>query len=218
MTSRPSPSGRATAVLEQHRKPSGRFGRFNAWLMNLRHAKLTAWGLTRVSVRPADVILDVGCGGGATIRKLSALAPNGKVYGLDYSEDSLRVARRTNAPAIAQGHVEFRQGSVSQLPFDDATFDLVTAVETHFWWPDLANDVREVRRVLKPGGVFTIVSEVYKGGKHGRLVGKLTELTGMTILSVDEHKQLLSDAGYADVDIAVVPERGWISVTARRPA
>jgi ubiquinone/menaquinone biosynthesis C-methylase UbiE len=50
------------------------------------------------------------------------------------------------------GRIEVRPASVSQLPFQDGMFDLVTEVETHFWWPDLAADVHEVFRVVKPGG------------------------------------------------------------------
>jgi ubiquinone/menaquinone biosynthesis C-methylase UbiE len=48
------------------------------------------------------------------------------------------------------------------LPFPDSTFDTVTAVETHFWWSDLRAGMREILRVLKPGGTLVIVAEVYK--------------------------------------------------------
>jgi ubiquinone/menaquinone biosynthesis C-methylase UbiE len=67
---------------------------------------------------------------------LAATATDGNVYGVDYSEESVAASQRTNAHGIETGRVEIRLGSVSQLPFSDDMFDLVTAVETHFWWPD----------------------------------------------------------------------------------
>src|SRR6267378_8506108 len=106
-------------VIAQCRKPAGFFGRFILWDMNRHHSKLTDWGLSHVSVKPSDEILDIGCGGGRTIKKLAALASAGKVYGIDYSDDSVAAARRTNARLIDIGRVDIQQGSVSQLPFAD---------------------------------------------------------------------------------------------------
>jgi ubiquinone/menaquinone biosynthesis C-methylase UbiE len=104
--------------------------------MNSSHSKLTDWGLRQISIANHHTILDVGCGGGRTVGKLAALATQGKVYGIDYSDKSVAATKRTNARSIALGRVEILHGSVSQLPFSDSMFDLVTAVETHFWWPN----------------------------------------------------------------------------------
>jgi ubiquinone/menaquinone biosynthesis C-methylase UbiE len=132
--------------------------------MNRVHSKLAEWGLQQVSVGKGDTTLDVGCGGGAMVRKLAAVAAEGKVYGVDHSEQSVAAARRTNRQGIAEGRVEIRQASVSALPFPDGHFDLVTAVETHYFWPDLPADMREILRVLKPGGTLVVLAEAYKGG------------------------------------------------------
>src|SRR5256885_7684678 len=139
----------ADKVIAQCRKPSGLFGRFVLWDMNRHHSKLTDWGLSHVAIKPNAKVLDVGCGGGRTINKLAAIASAGKVYGIDYSEQSIAVARRANTRWIDIGRVEIKQGSVSQLPFANDTFDLVTAIETHLFWPDLSNDFRGIFRVLK---------------------------------------------------------------------
>ena len=120
------------------------------WRMNSSHSKLTDWGLAHLAIEKNYMILDVGCGGGRTVSKLAAMATQGKVYGADYSEESVAATKKSNAGAIEAGRVEVRHGSVSQLPFSDGMFDLVTAVETHFWWPNLAADIREVFRVVKP--------------------------------------------------------------------
>ena len=186
--------------------------------MNSSHAKLTDWGLSHISVQPHYTILDVGCGGGRTISKLAALAAQGKVYGADFSEDSVAVSQKTNAQALQAGRVEIRQASVSQLPFPDNSFDIITAVETHFWWPNLPADLRELFRVTKRGGRLAIIAEVYKGASTlaSRLADKYASRTGMTLLTPDEHCELLTSTGYTDVQIDLQPAKGWITVTGKK--
>jgi ubiquinone/menaquinone biosynthesis C-methylase UbiE len=180
--------------------------------MNSRHSKLTDWGLSKISMGKQDIILDVGCGGGRTVSKLAAIATEGKAYGLDYSEASVAVANKTNRRWIEMGRVKIWEGSVSQLPFAGGTFDLVTAVETHFWWPDLPTDMREVLRVLKPSGKLLIIAEIYKGAqtKTAKLAEKYLPLSGMKLLSVDEHRETFANAGYSDVQIIEERAKGWI--------
>jgi ubiquinone/menaquinone biosynthesis C-methylase UbiE len=205
--------------ITQCSKPSGWLGRFSLWRMNKSHSGVTDWGLGRISIQKHFTILDIGCGGGRTIAKLAAAATQGKVYGVDYSEASVATSIQTNARPISQGHVEIRQGSVSELPFPDGAFDLVTAVETHFWWPDLPNDMREVFRVTKPGGTLIVIAEVYKGANNAvsKLLEKHADRTGLLMLSVDEHRQLLEAAGYSDVQVHTEPAKGWICATGRKP-
>jgi ubiquinone/menaquinone biosynthesis C-methylase UbiE len=186
--------------------------------MNARHSPVTDWGLSHISVKKQFTILDIGCGGGRTVTKLAGLATEGKVYGLDYSTDSVAIAIKTNREWIKSGRVEIREGSVSQLPFAAAAFDLVVAVETHFWWPDLPGDLRELHRVLKPGGELAIIAEVYRGAstKTARLVEKCADKTGMKLLSPDEHRDLLTNAGYSNAQITVEPNNGWIFACAKK--
>jgi ubiquinone/menaquinone biosynthesis C-methylase UbiE len=188
--------------------------------MNASHSKLTDWGLGHVPVKKHDTILDVGCGGGETVRKLAAIAADGKVYGVDHSEESVAASKRKNAYGIDNGRVEIRHGSVSRLPFSEGMFDLVTAVETHFWWPDLQNDMQEIFRVLKPDGQLIIIAEVYKGAHAmaSRLAEKYAGRTGMTLLSAEEHRQLFTSAGYLDVQLTVDDHKGWICAIGRKPS
>jgi ubiquinone/menaquinone biosynthesis C-methylase UbiE len=186
--------------------------------MNSRHSKVTDWGLSKISIRQSDIILDVGCGGGRTVSKLAAIAAEGKVYGVDYSEAAVAVAKKNNRQLIAEERVEIRKGSVSQLPFANEMFDLVTAVETHFWWPDLSTDMSEVLRVVKPGGTLVIIAEIYRGAKTktAKLAEKYLPLSGMKLLSVDEHRNLFANAGYSHVQIIVEPGKGWICGTGKK--
>jgi ubiquinone/menaquinone biosynthesis C-methylase UbiE len=186
--------------------------------MNSRHSKVTDWGLTHISIAKDYTILDVGCGGGRTLSKLAISATQGKVYGVDYSEESVLASKRTNARWIDMGRVEVRHGSVSQLPFGDGVFDLVTAVETHFWWPDLPTDMRETFRVLKAGGKLIVIAEVYKGANTNtaRMAEKYASRTGMRLLDVDEHRELFDRAGYSNIQVIEERGRGWICGIGRK--
>jgi SAM-dependent methyltransferase len=203
----------------QCRKPSGWLGRFALRNMNKRHSSVTDWGLSRLAIPRDGTILDIGCGGGRTIAKLAAASGSGVVHGLDHSPESVRVASAANAELIEAGRVAIREGSVSHLPYANGTFDLVTAVETHFFWPDLPADVREVLRVVKPGGTFAIVAEVYRGAgtAFSRLAEKYGPKAGMKLLTPDEHQRLLSDAGFADVRVFTNPEKAWICAVGAKP-
>jgi len=206
-------------MVNQCSKPTGWLGRFTLWRMNASHSALTDWGLGHIAVRGNYTILDVGCGGGRTVSKLAAIATQGKVYGVDYSQESVAATKRTNARGIDLGSVEVRLGSVSQLPFPEGMFDLVTAVETHFWWPDLPGDMREVFRVTKPGGTLIVIAEVYKGAvtRVSKLAEKFAQRTGMVLLSVDEHREFLTRAGYSEVQVIENRSKGWISAFGRKP-
>jgi ubiquinone/menaquinone biosynthesis C-methylase UbiE len=205
--------------VNQCSKPTGWLGRFTLWRMNSSHSKLTDWGLKQISIENDGTILDVGCGGGRTVSKLAAIATQGKVYGIDYSDASVAATKRTNAQWIDLGRVEVRHGSVSQLPFPGGMFDLVTAVETHFWWPNLPGDMREVFRVLKPGGTLIFIAEIYKGANTmaAKLAEKYAWRTSMTLLSVDEHRELFKNAGYSHVQVIEERDKGWICGIGRKP-
>jgi SAM-dependent methyltransferase len=102
------------------------------------------------------------------------------------------------------------QASVSQLPFSDNKFDLVTAVETQYYWPDLVKDMQEILRVLNPGRTLIIIAESYKGGKYDRLQRPVMKLLRSTRLSAEEHRELFSTAGYTDVRMFEERNKGWI--------
>jgi len=202
----------------QCRKPRWWLGRRMARVMNIQHGGVTDWGLGHVALEKRFTILDVGCGGGRTIEKLASAASKGKVYGIDYSPASVAVARATNADSIAAGRVDVQQGSVSKLPFADDTFDVVTAVETHYYWPNLTDDLREIQRVLKPGGKLLIIAETYKGRRHDFVYRPAMMLLRATYLTPDEHREALTSAGYADVEVSEHQHNGWICALGRKPS
>ena len=147
------------SFFENTRKPVGLGGKIMVAMMNFGHSAMAEWGLRFLQSAPDAMVLDCGCGGGANIKTLLKLCPNGKVQGIDYSAVSVEKARKVNARAIAAGRCTVQQASVAELPFEAEQFDVVTAFETVYFWPELAQNFREVYRVLKPGGVFFICNE-----------------------------------------------------------
>ncbi len=200
----------------QCQHPRGWIGRLVLWSMNRRHGRLTDWGLGHVAVGEHDTILDLGCGGGKTLEKLAAMASNGIVHGVDNSTASVAAAQRTNRRLVDAGRVVIQQASASDLPFPDGTFDLVTAIETHFWWPDLSAGMREGFRLLKPGGRMAVIAEFYNGGKHAKYADRLRKWTTMAILDVEQHRTMFTGAGFADVVIDEEADRGWICCVAAK--
>jgi len=126
----------AAYLMLQARKPSKWFGRFFVQALNQGHSSMTDWGFTHVVIENHFTILDVGCGGGRTVEKLAAIATDGMVYGIDYADGSVAASRAHNGQLIKAGRVAIEKASVSQLPFPDGKFDLVSAVETQYYWPN----------------------------------------------------------------------------------
>ena len=207
----------AIYVVNQVRKPTRWVGQFFVWMMNMSHSALTNWGLKHVVIGQRFTILDVGCGGGRTIQKLAAMASEGNVYGVDYARGSVAASRKKNAELIKSGRVDIRQAAVSQLPFSTDSFDLVTAVETQYYWPELANDMREVLRVLKPGGTLIVIAESYRNGAYSAIQRPVMKLLKSTNLSVDDQRELFSKAGYIDVRIIEEKKKGWICAIGQKP-
>lgn len=206
------------SITTQWRNPTGWLGRLMLRGMNITHSGLTDWGLTHVVIGKGDAILDVGCGGGRTVHKLAEIASSGRVYGIDSSEASVMVSRRANRQFIEAGQVEIRHGSVSSLPFLDCEFDLVTAVNSHGYWPDIVADMKEVLRVLKPGGTLMLLGGAYKGGRHSARNERFTRLINVACQSPDELGGLFAEAGYSDVQIFEDDRWGWICGVGRRPS
>ncbi len=204
-------------TLFQCRKPSGPLGRLYLALMNRTHSRLTDWALGFVPAGRSDTILDIGCGGGRTIGKLLARTPSGVVHGIDYSQTSVAAATASNAREIAAGRVIVRRASVEAIPYPDDAFDVVTAVETHYYWPDLPKNLREVLRVVKPGGFFAIVAETYRGNAADAAVGPIMRALGAKYLTIEEHRNVLDQAGFVEVAIHRGPG-SWLCATARKSA
>ena len=200
------------SFFENTRNPVGIGGKIMVALMNLGHSPVARWGLRFLELTPDAKVLDCGCGGGANIKRLLKLCPEGTVRGIDYSPVSVEKSKRVNKAAVARGRCDVLCASVAELPFESEQFDLVTAFETVYFWPDLPRCFCEVGRVLKPGGTLFICNE--SNGDTDR-DEKWTEIIGgMTIYKDTELKAYLEQAGFHDVQIH--KKKSWLCVTARK--
>lgn len=198
--------------LQNARKPQGEDGEKMLDRMNEGHHRiLSEWGLSHIEITAKANMLDVGCGGGANLRRLLEKCPDGLVTGVDYSEVSVRKSVETNETAIAEGRCRVLSGDVSGLPLEDQSFDLVTAFETIYFWPDIAQAFAEVKRVLKQGGMFFICNE-----SDGRDEGSLKNaamIQGMTLYTPERIEELMTTAGFHDIHHYANPDLFHIVVT-----
>ena len=175
--------------------PKGRMGRAMLKFMNLTHAPLTNWGLSLVDIQDGWTMLDIGCGGGKTLQRLLKRSKGGVAYGIDISDESVAKARKQNADELNK-QVFVQKGSATELPYEEGMFDLVTAIETVYFWPNLSDCVKGVYRVLKPGGRFAIMVEVVDADSKWTSV-----VEGMTAYTPEQLKALLDDAGFTQTEI-----------------
>lgn len=201
-------------LLINARKPVGELGRELLNRMNKSHETLAQWGVIHLNIANDDVILDIGCGGGVNIERFLKMT-NNMVYGLDYSEISVEESTNLNKSAIDEGRCEVIQGSVSDLPFDDKSFDIVTGFETVYFWPDFINDLKEVHRVLKDDGIIFICNESVPDENDARQK-ELVELLDMKIYSEDVMDRSLREAGFSDVVSFRKQGTDWVCVIAHK--
>lgn len=182
-------------ILRNAGNPQGFWGRLMMRSMNKEHAWLALWGLGKISLAEDAAVLDIGCGGGANLARLLAACPRGHVTGIDHSGDAVQISRRRNAKELGR-RCEVVQGSAVDLPFGEARFDAVTAVETVYFWPDLARAFAEVYRVLRSPGCFLIVNQL--DGLESIQWADMIE--GMTTHSPQRLRDLLTAAGFQKVE------------------
>jgi ubiquinone/menaquinone biosynthesis C-methylase UbiE len=204
------------SILKQCRKPRGRFGRILARGMNFGHSGMTKWGLGFIDIASETTVLDIGCGGGKTVRRLAGIATGGKVVGIDYSPDAVLVARKKNCALINEGRVEIFQETVSSMRFSDGAFGLITAFETHYFWPDFRNDLKEVYRVTKQNGQLLMVGAVYKNKKYDRRNQRIVDSIETTYLSIEEFREVLEGVGYSEFDALEEENKGWFAVKCKK--
>ena len=179
------------------RKPQGKLGNLQLKSMNKEHTPVSLWGLKHLDIQPNDIILDVGCGGGINIKRMAENAK--KVYGIDYSIESVNLSKEVNEKLISEGKVEIREGNVKNLPFEDDTFDIVTAFETVYFWPDIEKCFGEVKRVLKPGGMFLIGMET--NGTDNWVMKFWNHFIDMEMYNDAEITSFLENNGYNQITV-----------------
>ena len=150
------------------RKPQGEEGKVMLDRMNHSHYEVTGWALAHWKIKGDDQILDIGCGGGMTLHRMTEQLTTGHATGVDYSGVSVEETGKLNEAFVKEGKLTVLEASVEKLPFKDDTFDKTITVESFYFWPDPQANLKEVHRVLKKGGTFLLVADVYQNVQSNR--------------------------------------------------
>lgn len=197
-------------------KPQGNEGKMMLNRMNNEHYDLTTWALSFFDFNESDLILDIGCGGGRTLNRMAEYIRTGHLTGVDYSATSVEMSKEMNSSLIKIGKLDVISASVESLPFCDDSFDKIITVESFYFWPNPSENLREVFRVLKPGGKFLLVAEIYDtdvlSDKQKECIIKYN-LFNPTLSDFDF---LLRDAGFSDVKVFTKEDTTWICAKGRK--
>lgn len=197
------------------RKPEGELGDKLLERMNRSHENLAQWVCSQLNIEKNDYILDIGCGGGVNVKRFAEIiSDDGKVVGLDYSDVSVEKTTKLNEEFIKEGKVEVVEGSVSEMPFDDGTFDMVTGFETIYFWPNFIEDLKEVNRVLKKEGVLCFGNEARHEDGEMDKYDDLIDLLDMNIYTDEVLEKSLESAGFKEIELNKNPDNSWICIKA----
>ena len=182
--------------------------------MNNNHRGMMEWALRQMDVSSVREVLDVGCGGGGPMSMLSPFVPQARFTGLDLSRDMLRMTCKVNAKVQREGRLRAVRGSVNALPFRDGAFDTVFACETTYFWPDLEDNLRECRRVVRDDGRMFLVQETWDAPQWRERNESWQKGFKMRFCSLEEYRTLLENAGFVRVNTITEEEEGWFVIEA----
>lgn len=197
-------------------KPQGEDGATMLKRMNESHSPVTCWALEHWQIAPGEEILDIGCGGGATLKRMGEKITTGHLTGIDYSPVSVETSLKTNRQDVESGKMKVLEGSVEALPFADDGFDKIITVESFYFWPDPQENLKEVQRILKKGGTFLLVADTYnKDGLDPKTLENIYRFHLFTP-TAEEFRELFEKAGFTDIQIHVKEGTDWICVEGKK--
>ena len=194
-------------IYDQFVNPTGLMGHLVGYALAFKNRERSEWVMALLDLKPSDRVLEIGFGPGADIQRASRLASF--IAGLDHSEVMVRQASKRNSAAIREGRVDLKLGDAGQLPFADAHFDCVFAINSAQFWKPLPKALAEINRVLKPGG--RVLLAIQPRNKNATDETTRQVAAGMS--------KALTSAGFADVHNEFKPMRpvSTTAVQARRP-
>ena len=184
-------------LIKQSQKPSGLVGRVITKIWSFYFKKLSLWAIKQTTISDNYRILEIGYGGGSTIKNLLALNKHLEVHGIDISKESYRTAQRVHSDSIRKGSVQLKIGNVENIPYQNNYFDRVFAIQTHIFWKDIKKSFQEVYRVMSSNSTLIIASEKEKINYH------MTDYR-----TSHEFIQLLTSIGFSKIEEK--QNRNWI--------
>lgn len=193
-------------------KPEGEAGKAMLSRMNDSHFEVTGWALGLWTLNPNDVVLDIGCGGGMTLKRVSDSLNDGVLFGIDYSDVSVQMSSELNKTDVMSGKVMISKGNVENLPFEDDKFDKIITVESFYFWPDPIENLKEVRRVLKPKGHFLLVADIYENGLLSEHELENVKKYSLNNPTKEEFEEYFRKSGFSETEIHTKSGTNWICV------
>jgi arsenite methyltransferase len=176
---------------------------FNRWAeagrgegMEQDHLPITLPVLEKMGLAATDNVLDVGCGSGWLSRRLAKRVMEGRVVGMDVSDEMIRVARRTS---LDFENILYAMGEVAEIPWEANFFNHAISVESAYYWPEPAAGIREIFRVLRPGGAAWILINYYRDNPHCHQWGPLLAVP-THLLSAEEWMEFFRATGFGEVE------------------
>lgn len=189
-------------LAKQFCQPTGVLGRIVGFLFRMNREG-TEWAISLLEIQSTDHVLEIGFGAGHGIASVAKLASRGRVAGVDFSQIMLKRAAARNARAIAAGRVDLQIRDANNLNYPDNLFDKAFATNVVYFWKDPVATLREIRRVIKPGGRLAL----YIVSKADMLKFKVTQTGVYRLYAGDELSALLTKAGFRQVQVLTKPER-----------
>ena len=193
-------------VTKQFSNPSGFFGKFIGNRMARGNVYDAEWTISLLDIQPQARVLEIGFGPGVSTQIAGEKASQGFVAGIDHSRTMVESASRRNAAAISSGQMELKHGEVFALPYPDESFDTVFSLHSIYFWTNPVDGLREIRRVLKPGGLLGITIQP-KDAWVQRVDPNV-----MTLYFGSEIASLFSESGYRNIHTEVPPQGGKASL------
>lgn len=184
-------------LIKQSQKPSGLIGRVITKIWSFYFKKLSLWAIKQTTISDNYRILEIGYGGGSTIKNLLALNKNLEIHGIDISKESYRTAQRVHSDSIRKGSVQLKIGNVENMPYQNNYFNRILAIQTHIFWKDIKKSFQEVYRVMSSNSTLIIASEKEKIHYH------MTDYR-----TSHEFSQLLTSIGFSKIEEK--QNRNWI--------
>ena len=181
----------------QNMLPTGFMGRVTLRIMNVMHSSIYKSTADVLRPQPDDDVLDVACGNGHFLKKHASNAHS--VAGLDLSELCIESAKKKHRKGIEAGTAEFVRGDASQLPWEDNRFSAVTSMGSFVGFPHPLQSLKEMHRVLRPGG--RVVVSIEWNAEDGKDHTNEIEKYGMHIWTEEEVREMMAEAGLSQVAI-----------------
>lgn len=190
-------------IISQLGHPRGLFGRLLAAGLNRANLPLNLHMVGALELPSDPEVLEVGFGGGVGLELILRHAPDARVTGVERAADMVALARRRFTEALRAGRLELVSASVDQLPLADARFDAACTANCVYFWPDLDAGLRELARVLRPGGVLVLAVNAPEV-----LIAAGFAAQGLNTLSPDELAARMRGTGFSDALTRRMPDPG----------